>query len=124
MVYTAEHPALAALEILAGWELYSQLQGYSLYSCTFAEDLLEAAPPNFDIENKDIKNKEVTRACGDTWLREKRSVALKVMSVVAPGYNVLLNPDHSRFTEVNVEPLGPFNFEERMTALVKQAKST
>ena len=118
VVYTAEHAALAALEILAGWEVYASLQGYSLYRCTFDEALLEDA-----IDDLDARDRAQTRAYGDAWVREARSVALRVPSVVAPeSFNVLLNPDHPDFRQVEVEPLGPFSFEERIAALVERAK--
>ena len=118
MVYTAEHAALAALEILAGWEVYASLQGYHLYRCTIDETLLENVPGDVDVHDK-----AATRAYGDTWVREAQSVVLRVPSVVAPeSFNVLLNPDHADFHKVRLEPLGPFSFEERLAALVDKAK--
>ena len=118
VVYTAEHAALAALEILAGWEVYASLQGYSLYRCTFDEALLEDA-----LDDLDARDRAQTRAYGDAWVREARSVALRVPSVVAPeSFNMLLNPDHPDFRQVEAEPLGPFSFEERIAALVERAK--
>ena len=118
MVYTAEHAALAALEILAGWEVYASLKGYSLYRCTFDEALLEDAPNDLEVGDR-----AQTRSYGDAWVREARSVALRVPSVVAPeSFNVLLNPDHPDFLKVELEPLGPFSFEERIAALVERAK--
>ena len=118
MVYTAEHPALAALEILAGWQVYASLQGYSLYRCTCDAELLERAPPEIDVHDR-----TATRAYGDRWIREARSVGLRVPSVVAPeSWNVLLNPDHTGFGAVELESLGPFRFEERIGALIDRAK--
>ena len=94
------------------------MQGYHLYRCTFDETLLEAVPTETD-----LRDKAATRAYGDTWVREARSVALRVPSVVAPeSFNVLLNPDHVDFHEVTLEPLGPFSFEERLVALTDRAK--
>lgn len=117
LVYTAEHAALAALEILAGWEVYASLQGYRLYRCTFAETLVE------DVPELNVRDREVPRAYGDAWTRERRSVGLRVPSVVAPeSFNVLLNPDHPAFHQVRLEPLGPFSFEERLAALRERAK--
>ena len=118
MVYTAEHAALAALEILAGWEVYASLQGYSLYRCTFEERLVETAPADID-----VLDKRVTRAYGDLWVKEERSVALRVPSVVAPeSFNLLLNPDHPDFRNVGLESLGLFDFEARLAALVERAQ--
>jgi len=118
VVYTAEHAALAALEILAGWEVYASLQGYSLYRCTFDSALIETVSTDVDIRRKDM-----TQAYGDAWVDEARSVALRVPSRVAPeSFNLLLNPDHAEFHEVRLEPLGPFDFEARIAALVERAQ--
>ena len=119
MVYTSEHIALSALEILTGWEAYPSLQGYHLYRATFAETHIVEAP-----ESLDVHNKTLTRDFGDTWIREGQSLALKVPSVVAPySFNYLLNPAHPDFyNEVRLEPLGPFIFDKRIEGLTEAAK--
>jgi RES domain-containing protein len=119
LVYTSEHPALAALEILNGWEVYATLAGYHLYRCTFDERLVREAPSELD-----ILDEARTRAYGDAWARCQESVVLKVRSVVAPeSYNYLLNPHHPDFSsQVTLEPLGPFGFDERVERLLQQAK--
>jgi len=119
MVYTAEHSALAALEILGGWEVYASLSGYYLYRCTFdAEGVLEAP------HDLDVHDRTATRAFGDAWVQARESVALKVPSVAVPdAYNYLLNPNHPDFAaQVTLEPLGPFAFDARVEKLVQKAK--
>lgn len=89
MVYTAEHPALAALEILNGWEVYANLSGYLLYRCTFGAAAVLDAPPDLNVDDR-----AATRAFGDAWVRGRASVALRVRSAaVVAAYNYLLNPD-------------------------------
>jgi len=120
LVYTAEHPALAALEILNGWEVYARLSGYHLYRCAFdAAGVLET-PPDLD-----VRDREATRAFGDAWVQGRGRVALKVPSAAVPdAYNYLLNPDHPDFADkVRLEALGPFAFDARVEKLVQEAKA-
>jgi len=124
LVYTAEHPALAALEILNAWQSYRNLNGYHLYLCRLDQHAVTDAVPALTGQGTDLNDAEGTRAFGDEWVLSRRSVALRVPSAVAPAsYNYLLNPDHPDFeSAVERELLGLFQFDERITALVKAAK--
>jgi RES domain-containing protein len=54
-------------------------------------------------------------AIGEQWLREARSVALSVPSVVIPQEgNVILNPGHVDFVELVASPPEPLSFDPRM----------
>ena len=119
MVYTAEHPALAALEILNGWEVYATLSGYFLYRCTFDAECVLGAPAELD-----VRNREATRAYGDAWVQARESVVLKIRSLaVSNAYNYLLNPNHPDFTAVvKLEALSAFAFDARVEKLVREAK--
>ena len=58
---------------------------------------------------------DVTRAFGDAWRAEARSLALRVPSIVLPdSYNVLLNPLHPRAGEARVATRQPFQFDPRL----------
>lgn len=118
MVYTAEHPALAALEILNGWEVYATPSGYFLYRCVFAAESVIEAPAELDVHDR-----EVTRVYGDAWVQRRESVVLKVRSLAIPdAYNYLLNPNHLDFAaRVKLETLGAFAFDARIEKLVKRA---
>lgn len=124
VIYTAEHPALAALEILNAWQQYSDLTGYSLYLCRLDPDAIINAAPELKALSVDVRDLRATRAFGDDWMASRRSVALRVPSVVAPAsYNYLLNPDHPGFdASVAAEALGPFQYDERIIELVRAAK--
>jgi RES domain-containing protein len=118
MVYTSEHPALAALEILNGWEAYSTLSGYHLYCCLFDETLVLEARSDLD-----VRDKSATRNYGDAWITNRDSVVLKVSSVAIPAsYNYLINPNHPDFLpRVKTEHYGLFAFDERVEKLVREA---
>jgi RES domain-containing protein len=56
-----------------------------------------------------------TRAVGDRWLAEARSLALIVPSVVLPeSRNILLNPQHSAASRMRVISQKPFTFDPRL----------
>jgi RES domain-containing protein len=56
-----------------------------------------------------------TRAIGDGWLKEQRSLALIVPSVVLPdSRNVLLNPLHPGPARLRVVSQQPFTFDPRL----------
>lgn len=122
LIYTAEHPALAAIEMLNAWSLYGTMNGYHLYRCTFTkeavtDELVEAAA------KVDLRDRPTTMRIGDVWTREMSSVALRVPSVVAPAsYNYLLNPEHPDFERaVRRESLGRFEYDERVLELLGNA---
>ncbi len=85
----------------------------------FDPSVVEEAPTSVD-----ARDEAATRAFGDAWHAERRSVALRVPSVVAPASsNYLLNPDHQEFdAAVKRRAIGPFRFDERLRELVRRAK--
>lgn len=127
VIYTAEHPALAALEILGGREANASLEGYHLYRCTFPEDVVQEARDalkDYEVVGLAIEEVERTRGIGDAWVRSQESVALRVPSVVAPViFDDLLNPDHANFQRVVTrERVGPFEVDDRVLELVRRAR--
>ena len=79
--------------------------------------------PDALVEERDIKSLKsrwerdlmYTRAIGDEWLKEERSLALIVPSAVLPeSRNVLLNPQHPRASRLRVVSQQPFTFDPRL----------
>lgn len=116
VVYASESAALATLELLVRLQDVRLLKNYVL---------LHAEVPNDSILDLDVRgmpatwrkypHSDVTQDAGDAWLRKAESLALRVPSVVVPGFNVLLNPAHPRFGDVVVgEPLTDA-FDARLT---------
>jgi RES domain-containing protein len=107
MVYAAEHPALAVLEVRVHLDL--------------PPDLL---PDDYVLVQMDLPDEppeEVTsmppspRAVGDGWLRAGRTAVLRVPSVLVPtATNLLLNPHHRRGTEARIVSTQPFRFDVRL----------
>ena len=115
MTYLAEHPALAALEILNYVGIYRSVQGYQLYKVSIPDDQIHDAP-----ESIDVRDHAQTRPFGDAWVRQGQSLALRVPSVTGPdSFNVLLNQQHPGFPLLEAVLMGPYVFDDRVAALVE-----
>ena len=107
LLYTADSAALAVLEVRVHLDLPPELipDDYVLMGIELgAADLEEVAalPPD-------------PREFGDTWLREQRSLALRVPSaIVAESANVLVNPVHRLAGRTRIRSVRPFSFDRRL----------
>jgi RES domain-containing protein len=107
MVYLAEHPALAVLEVRVHLDLPPDLlpDDYVLMRANLPDEPPEEVatmPPD-------------PRAVGDDWLRSGRSAVLRVPSAMVPtATNLLLNPRHPRAAEAQVLETRPFQFDARL----------
>jgi RES domain-containing protein len=116
IVYAAEHASLAVLEVLVHLESRSPLPSYSLVSVEFDEGLVE----EFDLEKLPVNWRSSppplqVQSIGDRWLDERRSVALKVPSVILPIESIyLLNPQHPDFERIRISSPIPFSFDKRI----------
>lgn len=104
VVYTAETASGALLETLVHLEVDPEdmPENYQLLRIALPEDVslieCEELPDDWYL------HQEMTRELGDQWLEERRSLLLRVPSVLAPEtYNVLLNPQHEEARDAEVE---------------------
>ena len=105
-VYLAEHPALAALEVLVHLDL-----PFELLPVDFV--LMHVVVP--DDPNTLFDPATATVATGDTWLHEAKSAILRVPSVLFPhAWNVLLNPAHPEAEQALIHEIEPFGFDPRL----------
>jgi RES domain-containing protein len=118
VVYTSEHPALAALEILVH-AVPDQLltTAYVLIEVTFDESLVDtpdvsALPPDWASDPPP----DSARRFGDAWLAaaDSKPVLRVPSAVVRTAFNYLQNPLHPRFGEVRVGSSQPFEFDHRL----------
>jgi RES domain-containing protein len=97
IVYCAENPAAALLEILVHFEI-------DIHDLPIRYRLLKIeAPHDVQIESVAVERlpiawperTDVTRALGDDWLVKGSSALLRVPSAIVPEtFNLLLNPSH------------------------------
>ena len=119
VAYASEHPALAALELLGYWNNYPRMRGYRLFSANVPDGDVQEAGAGVDPHDY-----AQTRPYGDAWVREARSLALRVPSVVIPlSHNVLVNPAHPRFGALTYTDHGEFEYDERVSALLGAART-
>jgi RES domain-containing protein len=108
VVYLAEHPALAALEVRVHLDL-----PFELLPLDFV--LMRVRLPDGLISEIASVSGPETVATGDAWLIDGRSVALRVPSVLLPyAWNVLLNPRHPKIASASIDSIEAFHFDPRL----------
>lgn len=106
VVYLADHPALAVLEVLVHLDVQPE---------DLPDDyvLLRVALPE-DGERGSATLGEA-RDIGDEWLESGRTPVLRVASALVPhAENFLLNPSHPAASAARAEASTPFRFDPRL----------
>lgn len=106
VVYAAENPALAMLEVPVHLDLAPEL---------IPDDyvLIEIETGAASISENGMAGEP--RALGDAWLGAGAAALLKVPSFIAPrSANVLINPRHRDAASIVVVGTQPFDFDRRL----------
>jgi RES domain-containing protein len=116
MVYCSSSLALAAIELFVHLEPNLQPDDLVSIAATLpagepAQQLTpESLPPEWWADDF-----EPLRNLGDTWIRDKTSLAMQVPSApLHSEWNVLLNPLHPAIAKLEIDPPQPFHFDARM----------
>ena len=113
VVYLAEHPALAALEVRVHLDLSFELLpvDFVLMHVTLPDSLLTG----IDNPHRETIADMRTVTIGDASLAAGRSVALRVPSMLMPSaWNILLNPRHPDAARARIAGIDPFHFDPRL----------
>jgi len=116
VVYSAQSQSLALLEVLVHLEDRSLLSKYWMGAVHFKESHISRIderklPPNWRDEVPPMALQEI----GDEWVKERRSVVLRVPSaIVVDEVNYLINPQHPDFNSLQIEQPHPFPVDERL----------
>jgi RES domain-containing protein len=107
LVYTAENPALAILEVRVRLDLDPDL-----------------IPDDYVLMEVDISGAEITElatapettgAYGDEWLAGAETPVLRAPSFIAPrSFNLLINPAHPGSGVLRIVGTQPFDFDKRL----------
>ena len=119
LVYTAESAALALLETLVHVERADLLRfNYAAIPVTAPDALIESLEPDdLPADWQAWPYPASTQALGAAWFDAREAVALVVPSAVVPHErNVLLNPIHPRFEDLEIGAPQPFPIDPRLTA--------
>lgn len=120
VVYLAESPAGAVIEVLAHLELNETTwpERYDLMRVAVPDGMtIETIEPREKGWKSDLR---MTRALGDAWLRSKRSALARVPSAILPEtWNALLNPEHSDAAEVRIVETIRAKYDARLIAKLR-----
>jgi len=105
IVYLAESPALAMLEVLVHFEITADEvpETYQLLEIEYLGPKGVKRLKTNSLHANWTQDQDTTRAIGDEWLVSSSSAILRVPSAIVPhSYNYLLNPKHelSRNTQI------------------------
>ncbi|CAM2158833.1 Toxin Res (plasmid) [Pararobbsia alpina] len=124
IVYLAEHPALALLEILVHLEIRSGDDLPTIYRLLRIEVDDEASTARLDMSPAPVDWRAMTawtRAAGSEWLSTGTSVLLEVPSVIVPfARNYLMNPLHSDASHLHVAEVLDVQHDPRILKLIRQ----
>lgn len=114
LLYTAESRALCTAEIAVHLPLGVVPQNYFLISIRIPDSEilhLDQLPKEW----KSFPYSQQTKEIGDRFIREEKSLILKVPSAVIAGdYNYLINPGHPMIRHVKVLTIEPYAFDDRL----------
>jgi RES domain-containing protein len=107
LIYAAETAALAVLEVRVHLDLDWDMlpDDYVLVAIDTAAIVAETIhePP------------DDPQTIGDAWIESRRSALLRVPSFIVPeSYNVLINPVHPDALSIQLGPVRPFRFDQRL----------
>ncbi|MCB1385911.1 MAG: RES family NAD+ phosphorylase [Nitratireductor sp.] len=110
IVYLAEHPALAALEVLVHMDMaMADLPEYLLLKVDVPDTV------EIRVIDCDPLQSDKTVAAGNRWLASGETALCRVPSAVMPhSYNYLLNPAHPDAATARIEEEMSFAFDARL----------
>lgn len=108
MIYTASSAALAVLEVRVHLDLPLDMvpRDFQLMSMELGD---------MEIEDFSTGGADDPLSCGDRWLREGRSPAIRVPSIIVPEeWNLLINPLHPAARNIKIVSRRLFRFDPRL----------
>jgi RES domain-containing protein len=116
VVYSSEHESLAALEILVHTVPLSPSEQYFSFRIEWDDKLIEHFPfKSLPAGWNDEPPTSASMDIGDQWVREARSVALALPSLLSTSeLNFLLNPNHPDFKSIKISKPIKYHFDPRM----------
>lgn len=114
VVYTSCTISLSLLELLVYHSAYEEIRVNILMRIEIP-DIPAPSLTHKSLKQNWQKDIDYSRFIGNEFLKSKKSLLLKVPSVIIPEeYNVLLNPSHPDFKKVKVIKASPFQFDARL----------
>ena len=116
VVYAADTLALAVFEVAVHLPSYRALLGRVAFRVEIPATLVETlAESGLPADWRATPPSRSTQNFGDAWVRDARSPALYLPSVLLPHHhNVVLNPTHPAFSEVAIGAPEPVPIDPRL----------
>ena len=117
IVYLAENPSSALLEILVHLETGEddRPDGYQILKVEAADDIAVESVSVNSLSSDWKSNQAATREVGDGWLQRSTSALLRLPSVITPEtYNWLLNPRHVEAKKVTIVLVEKHLYDSRL----------
>lgn len=118
IIYTASSRALAMAEMLVHLDMNEVPDDFHMMSILIPDDIkiksvsVEELPSQW---NRLIEYLPVTKLIGNTFIQENEYCLLQVPSAVVKGdFNILINPYHKSFREIEISEVEIFPFDRRL----------
>jgi RES domain-containing protein len=103
IVYTAEHPAAALVEMLVHVDFADLPETFQLITVEVGAGVATETVERGSLSGGWIGDLRHTQSIGDAWLRRRSSVLLRVPSAIVPDcVNVLINPGHQDANRIKI----------------------
>jgi len=116
VIYCSATASLVVLEVFANVQRADLAQEYVLIACSFSASLVEIVQTeSLPRDWRRSPAPAALQALGDQWLREARSLVLKIPSaIIEHESNYLINPKHPSFRRLKRRKPVRFTFDLRL----------
>lgn len=119
VIYTASNRALACLENLVHRSGEGLNRQFKITEISVPDSSSSETINIYDLPGNWYETPHFSqcRQIGKTWIREGKSLLLRMPSAIVPDeHNVLINPNHPEFYTVSVQNIREFAFDKRLIA--------
>jgi RES domain-containing protein len=117
IVYLADHPASALVEVLVYLEVDSEdiPQSYQLIAVDLPDSIAFQAIEPHQLAANWLNQVQLTRESGDRWVRENQTALLRVPSAIVPfAMSWLLNAAHADAAKARIVEVIRAPFDQRL----------
>ena len=116
LLYTSQHCSLALLEVIVNTPQKLMPPNLQLLKLDIPDNIstITLSRDNLPENWRQYPAPDVLADIGSDWVAQNESVAFRVPSVLVPNeWNILLNPEHSLFSEISIKSISPFSIDLR-----------
>ena len=120
VLYTSKSPGMALLEYWVHVKKDTMPREVCIVEIEVPErEIIKINKRQLPSNWRDIPGPKKLQKLGDIWVREEKSLVLKVHSVVLPiEYNYILNPKHEEMKKVVIKSISDYEWDPRILKAV------